>query len=109
MDIFLFVAALLFMIAMAPIVHLVCKHAKLKALVTGIAFQQMKEADAIFGNINIHESWTCKAQWYMIVALTLMVTGLIIFILATTRKCRLFRGHLLIFFSDVEHYVPVKL
>ena len=52
----------------------------------------------------------------MIGALTLMIIGLIFFILATTIKCRIFRGHLfsnvvtvMLFFSDVEHYVPVKL
>ena len=49
-------------------------------------------------------------------ALTLMIIGLILFILATTRNCRKFRGHLfskavtvMLFFSDIEHYVPVKL
>ena len=52
----------------------------------------------------------------MIEALTLMIIGLILFILATTRKYRIFRGHLFsnvvrvgLFFSDVEHYVPVEL
>ena len=45
-----------------------------------------------------------------------MIIGLIFFILATSRKCRIFRGHLfsnavkvMLFFSDVDHYVPVKL
>ena len=68
----------------------------------------------IFGSISNSENCTCKAQWYMIGALTLLY--LIYFILATTRKCRIFRGHLfsnavivMLFFSDVEHCVPVKL
>ena len=50
----------------------------------------------------------------MIGALTLIIIGLIFFILETTRKCRIFRGHLfsntvmvMLFFSDVEHYVLV--
>ena len=46
MDIFLFIAALLaafIFIATAAIVHIVCKHAKLKALITGIAFQPIKQ------------------------------------------------------------------
>ena len=43
MDIFLFIAAISFMMAMAAIVHIVCKHAKMKALVTGIAFQSIKK------------------------------------------------------------------
>ena len=41
MDIFLFAAAILSMLATAVIVHLVCKHTKLKALLT-IAFQLVK-------------------------------------------------------------------
>ena len=52
----------------------------------------------------------------MIGALILMIIGIIFFILAATRKCRIFRGHLftntvtvMLFFSDVEHYVSVKL
>ena len=116
MDIFLFIAKILSMLAMAAIVHIISKHAKLKALITDTAFQAIKGTDATFGNINNHENCMCKAQWYMIGALTLMIIGLIFFILATTRKGRIFRGHLfsntvtvVLFFSDVEPYVPVKL
>ena len=104
------------MIATAVIVCIVCKHAKLKALLTGFAFQPIKGTNAIFGSINENENCTCKAQWYIIVALALMIMGLILFILVTTRKCRIFRGQLfsntvtvLLFFSDVDQYVPIKL
>ena len=55
-------------------------------------------------------------QWYIIAALASMIIGLIIFILGTTRKCRIFGGklfsntvNLLLVFSDVKQYVPVKL
>ena len=91
---FLFTAAFLSMITTAAIVCIMCKHSKLKALVTGITFQPIKGTDAIFSSINDSEDCTCKAQWNTIAALTLMIIGLIFFILATTRKCRIFRGHL---------------
>ena len=52
MDIFLFISAILSMITTAAIVHIVCKHAKMKALITGIAFQQTKGTDVIFGSIS---------------------------------------------------------
>ena len=55
MDIFLFIASILSMIAMAAIVHVVCKHAKLEALVTGIAFQPIKGTDAILSSISNNE------------------------------------------------------
>ena len=104
------------MIATAVIVHVICKHAKLKSLVTGIVFQTIKGTDAIFSSISDSENCTCKVQWYTIVAMRLMIIGLTFFILATTRKCIIYRGHLfstavmvILFFSDVNQYVPPKL
>ena len=86
-----------------------CKPAKLKGLITGIAFQPIKGTEAILSSINDSENYTCKAQWYTIAALALMIIRLIFLILATTKKCRIFRGHLfsnavrvMLFFSDVD-------
>ena len=70
---------MLSIIAMAAIGHIMCKHEKLTALVTGIAFQPIKGTDVIFGSIDNNENYTCKAQWCMIGALTLMIIGLIYF------------------------------
>ena len=71
MDVFLFIANILSMITTAAIVHIVCKHAKLKALLTGIAFQPLRETDAIFGSEN--EQCECAVQWYTIAALASMI------------------------------------
>ena len=73
MDVFLFIVTILSMIATAAIVHFVCKHAKLKALITGIAFQPIKPTEVIFGNGK--EQHNCAAQWHTIAALTLMIIG----------------------------------
>ena len=43
MDIFLFIATILSMIATAAIIHRTCRHTKLKALLMGIAFQPVKQ------------------------------------------------------------------
>ena len=114
MDVFLLIATILSNIATAAIVCIMCKCAKLKALLTGIAFQPITETDAIFGNDNKH--CNCDAQSYTMAALASMIVGLILFILVTTKKCRIFRGKLfsntvtvMIFISDVKQYVPVKL
>ena len=65
---FLFIATILSMIATAAIIHLICKHTKLKALLTGIAFQPVKQTEAIFGIGK--EQQNCTMQWYTIVVLT---------------------------------------
>ena len=104
------------MIATAAILHIMCKHAKLKALLTGIAFHAIREIDAIFGSNNENGYYTCGMQWYTIAAFASMIIGLMLFILATTTKCRIFRGQLfsntvtvMLFFSDVNQYVPIKI
>ena len=76
------------MIATAAIAHIVCKQTKLKALLTGIAFQPVRQIDAISGSSNENEHCKCVVQWYTIAT---MIIGLIIFIVVTTRKCRICR------------------
>ena len=78
------------MIATSAIVCIACKHVKLNALLTGIAFQPIRETDAIFGSLSENEHCSCNAQWYTKAALSLMIIGLILFILATTRNCSIF-------------------
>ena len=114
MDVFLFIPAILSMIATAAIIHLVYRHTKLKALLTGTASQLVKQTEAIFGIEKVQQN--CTTQWYTIVALTLMIIGLIIHIFVNTQKCTIFKRRLnsntvtvMLFFSDVKQYVPVKL
>ena len=114
MDIFLFAASILSMLATAVIVHLVWKHTKLKALSTGIAFQLVKHIEAIFDDDQLLKN--CTTQWYTIAALTLMIVLLTIYICLTTQNCTIFKERLysntvtvMLFFSDVKQYIPVKL
>ena len=114
MDIFLFIAVVLSMLATAAIIHLVCRHTKLKALVTGITFQPIKQTEALLDKVNIIQQ--CTAQWYTTAALTFMVIGLIIYIFTTTQRCTIFKRKMysntvtvMLFFSDVKQYIPVKL
>ena len=94
------------MLAVIAIIHIVHKHAKLKTLLTGIAFQPIKQTEAVVTNqIQQH----CTMQWYAIAALTLMIVLLIIYICLTTQRCTIFKQRLysntvtiMLFFSDVE-------
>ena len=64
MDIFLFIAAIISLLATIAIIHLECKHTKLKALVTAIAFHPIKQTEALLDKENILQNFT--AQWYTI-------------------------------------------
>ena len=111
-DIFLFSAAIISMLTIVAIIHLVCRHSKLKALLTGIAFQPVNEVEAATKQAKEF----CIAQWYMIAALTVLTILLIVYICLSNQKCVMFKRRLysntvtiMLFFSDVRQYVPVKL
>ena len=59
---------------------------------------------------------TFKIHWCTIFMLSLSILGIIIFIILTARKLKLFRENLfsnvvkiMLFISDAQYYVPVKL
>ena len=112
-DIFLFIAAIISMFAVIAMIHIVCRHAKLKALLTGIAFQPVNQAEAVVAQ---QTKEYCTAQWYAIAALTVLTILLIVYICLSNQKCTIFKRRLysntvtiMLFFSDVKQYVPVKL
>ena len=112
-DIFLFTAAIISMLAVMAIIHITCRHAKLKALLRGSAFQPVKQAEAVVTNQTKHH---CTAQWYAIAALAMMTILLIVYNCLTTQRCSIFKRRLysnavniMLFFSDIKQYIPVKL
>ena len=79
------------MLVVIAIIHIVCKHVKLKTLLTGIAFQPIKQTEAaVASQIQQH----CTAQWYVISALTLMIVLVITYICLTTQRCTIFKRRL---------------
>ena len=86
---------------------------KLNTLITGIAFQPVKQTEAaVTSQIQQH----CTTQWYPIAVLTLMIVLCIIYIYLTTQRCTIFKRRLysntitiMLFFSDIKQYIPVKL
>ena len=90
-DIFLFAAAIISMLTIVAIIHLVCRHSKLKALLTGIAFQTVNQAEAV---VTKQAKEFCTAQWYVIAALTVLTILLIVYICLSNQKCTLFKRRL---------------
>ena len=113
-KIFKFVVAIISIIATVVTIYAVCKHNKLRALVTSLAFQQAKEIKAekiIEGN----HSCQSTAQFYIILALSIIIIGLVIFAILQVGRIKLCRGQLfsnvvkiMLFISDIQYYVPVK-
>ena len=100
--------------------HILCKHMKLKSLVTSLASQQIKGVGAVVKqeHVSIVQDieCTCKIQWYTIVMLSLSILGIVIFVILKLRNLKLFRGHLflntvkiMLFISNAWYYVPIEL
>ena len=105
-DIFLFSAAIISILTIVAIIHLMCRHSKLKALLTGIAFQPVNQVEAVATK---EAKEFCTAQWYTIAALTVLTILLIVYICLSNQKCAMFKRRLysntvtiMLFFSDVN-------
>ena len=83
-DIFLFSATIISMLTIVAIIHLMCRHSKLKALLTGIAFQPVNQAETV---VTKQAKEFCTAQWYVIAALTMLTILLIVNICLSNQKC----------------------
>ena len=90
-DVFVFVIAIILVISTIIIIYAICEHNKLRALVTSLPFQQAKEVKAEEineGNYNCE----CTAQFYIILALSIIIIGLVVFAILQARRIKLCRG-----------------
>ena len=114
-KIFKFVVAIILIIAPVITIYAICKHNKLRALVTGLALQQVKEIKA--NDIeNINSKCKCTTQFFIILVLSLAIISFIIFAILQVRRIKICRGQIFsnvvkikLFISDIQYYVPGKL
>ena len=110
-NFFLFITAMSSLLATTLTVYLVCKHKKLRTLMAILVLHQVKEVGAVTQKeINTE----CKTLTYVSLALTIL--GLVMVAILHYRKSKLCRGcvfsnavKVMIFISNVQYYVPVKL
>ena len=116
-DIFVFTIAIISVITTVIIICILCKHNKLQALVASLAFQQIREVSASTAK-NEDENYMCDctSQSYIILALSITIIGLVMFMILQVRRIKLCRGQLflnivkiMLFISDIQYYVLIKL
>ena len=114
-DVFVFAIAIISVISAIIIIYAICKHNKLRMLVTSLALQQAKEERAEETNEGNY-SCECTTQFYIILASSIIIIGLVVFAILQVRMIKLCRGQLflniikiMLFISDIQYYIPVKL
>ena len=96
LDVFVSITAVISLWVTPLAIYLLCKHKKLRMLVASLALQQVKDIGAVTTQEEI--TTECKIQNYIILALTVTIFGLVMFVVLHSRKLKLCRGHM---FSNV--------
>ena len=94
MDVFLFITTIISLFFTILAIYLLCKCKKLRALITSLALQQIKEVGAVTKQEDVTAACTCKIPSYIILPLSISIFGLVIFAVLHFRNLKLCRGHL---------------
>ena len=91
---------------------MLCKHNKLRTLVASLVLQQVKEVGTSAMKYCTNNACNCTPQFYIILALSASIFGLILFAIMQARRTKLCKGQLfsnavkiMLFISDVQYYV----
>ena len=111
-NIFTFTSSIISVITITLVIYLFCKHKHIRTIVASLLLYKAKEVEART-TTKIDDSG-CGTLAYIGIALTLL--SMVIVILLHYRKSRFCRGHrfsnivkIVLFISDVQHYIPIKL
>ena len=96
------------------VVYIFCKHKHIRMLVASLILYKIKEVEANPNSNSETNNYECRTLAYIGIILT--VLSMIILIFLHYRKSRLCRGYrllnvvkIILFISDVQNYIPVKL
>ena len=112
MNIFTFTSSIISVIKITLVIYLFCKHKRIRTIVASLLLYQAKEVESRT-TMKIDDSG-CGTLAYIGIALTLLSMAIVI--LLHYRKSKFCRGHkfsnivkIVLFISDVQHYIPIKL
>ena len=75
------------------IMYALCKHNKLRTLVASLALQQVKEVStSTIKKEDKNYMCNCTSQFYIILALSIAIIGLVIFMIFQVRRIKLCRA-----------------
>ena len=111
-NIFTFTFSIISMITITLVIYLCCKHKHIRTLIVSLMLHKAKEVEAKI--CTERDNSECGTLAYIGIALTLL--SMVIVILLHYRKSKFCRGHrfsnivkIVLFISDVQHYIPIKL
>ena len=113
-DIFMFTSSILSIITIMLIIHLFCKPKHTMTIVASLILHKIKEVEANPNHNLETNNYECRNLAYVGIILT--VLSMIIVMFLHYRRSRLCRGYkflnaikIMLFISDVQNYIPIKL
>ena len=94
-DTFVFTKAIILTITTLIILYVMSKHNKLRTLVAGLALQQVKEVSTSTTKQDTNNACGCTSQFYIILALSISIIGIVILAILQVRRIKLCRGVIL--------------
>ena len=109
-DIFVFISSIISLTSTTLTIYLLCKHKKIRALIASLVLHQVREVGATSRETNF-ECTTLADKRIILTILSLIIVKFLHY-----RKSRFCKGYrfsnvvkIMIFISDVQNYVPIKL
>ena len=111
-SIFMFTSSIISVITITLVIYLFCKHKHIRTIVASLLLYKAKEVE-VRTPTKINNS-ECGTLAYIGIGVTLLSMAIVI--LRHYRKSKFCRGHrfsndvkIVLFISDVQHYIPIKL
>ena len=100
------------MITIILVIYLYCKHKHIRTIIASLILIKVKEVEA--NTLTKQENTECQTLAYIGITLTLL--NMMIVVLLHYRRSKFCRGYrflnvvkIVLFISDIQHYIPVKL
>ena len=107
-----FTSSIISMITIILVIYLYCKHKHIRTIIASLILHKIKEVEA--DTATNPENTECLTLAY--IGITLTVLSMMIVVLLHYRRSKFCRGYrfsnvvkIVLFISDVQHYIPVKL
>ena len=111
-NIFTFTSSIISIITITLVIYLFCKHKHIRTIVASLILHKAKEVEAKSSTETNNSE--CGTLAYIGIALTIL--SMVIVILLHYGKSKFCRGYrfsnvvkVVLFISDVQHYIPIKL
>ena len=112
-NIFTFTSSIISIITIMLVIYLICKHKHIRMAVASLILHKIKEVEANPNPNSETNNYECRTLAYIGIILTVLSRIFVIFL--HYRKSRLCRGYRfsniikIMFISDVQNYIPIKL